>query len=82
MVNKNGLVKIFVKNCEETLEDEVNKWLEDNPGFYIDNMQFFVHKQNNGVDIYYVVCNFLPQKTKRWRNSFNRRIVKRFNWGS
>lgn len=79
MVNKNGLVKIFVKNCEEALEYEINKWLEDNPEFYIDKMQFFVHKQNNGVDVYYVVCNFLPQKTKRKRNKFNIKFVKGFN---
>lgn len=77
MVNKNGLVKIFVKNCEEALEDEINKWLEDNPEFYIDKMQFFVHKKNNGVDVYYVVCNFLPQKTKRKRNSFSRLFLFR-----
>ena len=67
MVNKNGLVKIFVKNNVEALEDEINKWLEDNPEFYIDKMQFFVHKKNNGVDVYFVVCNFCLKKRKRNR---------------
>ena len=56
MVNKNGLVKIFVKNCEETLEDEVNKWLEDNPEFYIDKMQFFVQEGSCYIKRY-VVCD-------------------------
>ena len=36
------LVKIFVRNDTEELEDEVNKWLEDNPEFYIGKMQFFI----------------------------------------
>lgn len=51
------LVKIFAKNDIEELEDEVNKWLEDNPEFYIDKMQFFVHEGSCYVKRY-VVCDF------------------------
>lgn len=51
------LVKIFAKNDTEELEDEVNKWLEDNPEFYIDKMQFFVQEGSCYVKRY-VVCDF------------------------
>lgn len=51
------LVKIFAKNDIEELEDEVNKWLEDNPEFYIDKMQFFVQEGSCYVKRY-VVCDF------------------------
>lgn len=51
------LVKIFAKNDIEELEDEVNRWLEDNPEFYIDKMQFFVQEGSCYVKIY-VVCDF------------------------
>ena len=57
MVNKNGLVKIFVRNDTEELEDEINKWLEDNPEFYIDKMQFFVQEGSCYIKRY-VVCDF------------------------
>lgn len=50
------LVKIFAKNDIEELEDEVNKWLEDNPEFYIDKMQFFVQEGSCYVKRY-VVCD-------------------------
>ena len=51
------LVKIFVKNDIEELEDEVNGWLEDNPEFYIDKMQFFVQEGSCYIKRY-VVCDF------------------------
>lgn len=51
------LVKIFAKNDIEELEDEVNKWLEDNPEFYIDKMQFFVQEGSCYIKRY-VVCDF------------------------
>ena len=51
------LVKIFARNDIEELEDEVNKWLEDNPEFYIDKMQFFVQEGSCYVKRY-VVCDF------------------------
>ena len=50
-------VKIFAKNDIEELEDEVNEWLEDNPEFYIDKMQFFVQEGSCYVKRY-VVCDF------------------------
>lgn len=50
------LVKIFVRNYPEELEDEVNKWLEDNPEFYIDKMQFFVYDAPSYCK-YYIVCD-------------------------
>ena len=52
-----NLVKIFVKNDTEELEDEVNKWLEDNPEFYIDKMQFFVQEGSCYIKRY-IVCDF------------------------
>lgn len=51
------LVKIFAKNDIEELEDEVNKWLEDNPEFYIDKMQFFVQEGSCYIKRY-IVCDF------------------------
>ena len=51
------LVKIFAKNDIKELEDEVNEWLEDNPEFYIDKMQFFVQEGSCYVKRY-VVCDF------------------------
>lgn len=51
------LVKIFAKNDIEDLEDEVNGWLEDNPEFYIDKMQFFVQEGSCYIKKY-VVCDF------------------------
>lgn len=51
------LVKIFAKNDIEELEDEVNEWLEDNPEFYIDKMQFFVQEGSCYIKRY-VVCDF------------------------
>ena len=54
MANKKptDLVKIFARNDIEELEDEVNKWLEDNPEFYIDKMQFFVQEGSCYVKSY------------------------------
>lgn len=59
MVNKEptSIVKIFERNDTVDLEDEVNKWLEDNPGFYINKMQFFVREGSCYVKSY-VVCDF------------------------
>lgn len=51
------LVKIFAKNDIKELEDEVNEWLENNPEFYIDKMQFFVQEGSCYVKRY-VVCDF------------------------
>ena len=51
------LVKIFVRNDTEELEDEVNEWLENNPEFYIDKMQFFVQEGSCYIKRY-VVCDF------------------------
>ena len=52
-----NLVKIFVRNDTEELEDEVNEWLENNPEFYIDKMQFFVQEGSCYIKRY-VVCDF------------------------
>ena len=51
------LVKIFAKNDIKELEDEVNEWLEHNPEFYIDKIQFFVQEGSCYVKSY-VVCDF------------------------
>ena len=51
------LVKIFVRNDTEELEDEVNEWLENNPEFYIDKMQFFVQEGSCYIKRY-IVCDF------------------------
>lgn len=52
-----NLVKIFVRNDTEELEDEVNEWLENNPEFCIGKMQFFVQEGSCYIKRY-VVCDF------------------------
>lgn len=51
------LVKIFTDENMSKLEYKINDWLEKNPDFYIDKMQFFVH---DGASLIrkYVVCDF------------------------
>ena len=51
-----NLVKIFVRNDTEELEDEVNEWLENNPEFYIGKMQFFVQEGSCYIKRY-IVCD-------------------------
>lgn len=51
------LVKIFFSSDSENLEDKVNEWLEENPEFYIDKMQFFVQEATTFYQKY-LVCNF------------------------
>lgn len=51
------LVKIFVDDNTGALEEKINKWLEENPEFYLDNMRFSIWGGTCYVDKY-VICNF------------------------
>lgn len=50
-------VKIFYNSGSEDLEDRVNEWMEENPEFYLDKMQFFVQETTTSYQKY-LVCNF------------------------
>lgn len=69
------LVKIFVRNDTEELEDEVNKWLENNPEFYIGKMQFFIQEGSYYIKRY-VVCDFCLREDLEKETNLTEELLK------
>ena len=47
-------IKSFSNSYLSLLEDEINKWLEDNPEFYLDNM----NTVRSDTGYYTIICDF------------------------
>ena len=69
------LVKIFVRNDTEELEDEVNEWLENNPEFYIGKMQFFMQEGSCYIKRY-VVCDFCLREDLEEETNLTEELLK------
>ena len=69
------LVKIFVRNDTEELEDEVNEWLENNPEFYIGKMQFFIQEGSCHIKRY-VVCDFCLREDLEEETNLTEELLK------